>query len=311
MLTRSAPSARPAGATGPAPSGRSLTRILAATDGAPDSEAALVLAWTVARRAQARLDVLTVHQPLPAVGAEFAPPADEPELERALRQDLRERVERQMRHAGVAPPPEGLLVRTGWPGKMIVSAAEETGAGLIVMGLRPHGIVQRLLGPETALEVARSARVPVLAVANGLRWLPPRAVVAVDFSDSSARAAQAAIDLLGGGGAVVLAHVTPRASIPFAAPSSWEETIPGGTAGRLQEFARRLAIPAGVTVQAVTLRGSPAQEILSLAERTRAELIAAGSHGRSAAGRMLLGSVSTALLRGAGCSVLVAPEGGR
>jgi nucleotide-binding universal stress UspA family protein len=51
--------------------------------------------------------------------------------------------------------------------------------------------------------------------------------------------------------------------------------------------------------------GQPVREILDLAEEIGADLIVIGSHGRGAVGRLLLGSVSTAVLHGARCPVLV------
>ena len=297
---------RPA-ATAPIPGGRSLAKLLVATDGGPHSDAALVLGSVIAQRAQAAMDVLTTYQWLPRPPAEPAELAEAPELERMLRDDLRERVLCQLVRAGVPVAPEHLLLRTGHPGETVVRTAEETGAQLIVLGLRPHGLAQRVFGPETALHVVHTARVPVLAVANRLRWLPPRAVVAVDFSESSARAVHTAIDLLGTGGGLVLVHVAPRSSVPFDASAAWQESPAGGLADRLHSFEHGLRIPAGLTVEHVILLGDPAAEILALTARAHAELIVTGSHGRSAAGRALLGSVATALLRNAGCSVLVAP----
>ncbi len=52
--------------------------------------------------------------------------------------------------------------------------------------------------------------------------------------------------------------------------------------------------------------GKPADEILALAEEIGADLIILGCHDRNALGRILLGSVSTAVLHGARCPVTVA-----
>jgi nucleotide-binding universal stress UspA family protein len=52
--------------------------------------------------------------------------------------------------------------------------------------------------------------------------------------------------------------------------------------------------------------GSPTWELYSKAEEFEAELILVGSHGRSALGRLFLGSISQWLLNEAGCSVRVA-----
>jgi nucleotide-binding universal stress UspA family protein len=58
-------------------------------------------------------------------------------------------------------------------------------------------------------------------------------------------------------------------------------------------------------VKAETGYGSPAREIVTTANRMRADLIVVGSHGRSAFGRFVLGSVSQKVLAEALCSVRV------
>jgi len=53
------------------------------------------------------------------------------------------------------------------------------------------------------------------------------------------------------------------------------------------------------------VEGHPANEILSMAEEWNADLIIVGSHGRQGIKRFLLGSVSSAIVSRAPCSVLV------
>ena len=60
------------------------------------------------------------------------------------------------------------------------------------------------------------------------------------------------------------------------------------------------------TVSAKVERGSPASEILNFAEDWHPDLIVVGSHGRSAVGRLVLGSVSQKIVTEARCSVRVA-----
>ena len=61
------------------------------------------------------------------------------------------------------------------------------------------------------------------------------------------------------------------------------------------------------------LVGTPAKEIVHLAEQEQAELIVMGSHGRGGLARMMLGSVAEIVLRKAPCPVLIVkhPRHGR
>lgn len=81
------------------------------------------------------------------------------------------------------------------------------------------------------------------------------------------------------------------------------------------EEANRLALQAverlktnfpGWKISAKIERGSPASEILNFAEDWHPDLIVVGSHGRSAVGRVVLGSVSQKVVTEARCSVRVA-----
>jgi nucleotide-binding universal stress UspA family protein len=76
---------------------------------------------------------------------------------------------------------------------------------------------------------------------------------------------------------------------------------------RLEILAKRLGRPLGVEIEYVSLHGEPAHELLAFADQYHIDLVAAGAHGRSALGRLVMGSVSTKLVRTAHCWVLVAP----
>lgn len=62
----------------------------------------------------------------------------------------------------------------------------------------------------------------------------------------------------------------------------------------------------GITPRTVHRIGTPADSILAEAETQHPDLIVIGSHGRSGVTRFLLGSVSSAVVSHAPCTVLVA-----
>lgn len=70
----------------------------------------------------------------------------------------------------------------------------------------------------------------------------------------------------------------------------------------------------GATVTTAVVEGSPRHVVVQEADNWEADLLVVGSHGRSTAGRMLLGSVSHAAALHAHCSVQIVrcgpPEGG-
>lgn len=65
----------------------------------------------------------------------------------------------------------------------------------------------------------------------------------------------------------------------------------------------------GVSVSFLIWEGDPGEAIIEAAQAEHAELIIVGSHGRSAMGRFLIGSVSDHVVRHAPCPVLVVRQG--
>jgi nucleotide-binding universal stress UspA family protein len=60
-------------------------------------------------------------------------------------------------------------------------------------------------------------------------------------------------------------------------------------------------------IREIVVPGQPYAAISDCAEKEHADLIVLSSHGRSGLSRMLIGSVTDKLLRGASCPVLVVP----
>lgn len=199
-------------------------------------------------------------------------------------------------------------VRLGTPANAIVEEAQRLSAALIIVGLRRHDRVERLLNDETALNVMRNAACPVLGIVPGTTGLPTRVVAAVDFSKTSVLAARAACAVVGDGAVLVLAYVPPLGGqLPDAGESVIHDLgVEAGFTKIVREFGN-----AGVTFDHVVLHHelprTAAEMILEYAEVAPSDLIAAGSarHGRF--DRWMVGSVSTDLVRNGSYSILVVP----
>ena len=279
--------------------------IVVATDGTPRSDGAVRIALARADSGHAALEVVTVTRWEPVAMPEGMFAWQEEFAER--RDDQRRAVEAQLERVTGRPRTHAVTVLVGNPAHTISRVAIERHAALVVVGLGRRGLADRLFGDETAVQLARISRVPVLAVpeeAQPERW---HAVVAVDFGSLSERAAQGAIDTVGDAGIVELVHVTPYAQEHSFAVEG-EDPCRRWAQAQLDALAERLVVPPGVTLKRVVIPGRAAHDLLDHAEQAGANLIATGTHGRGFVARAVLGSVATKLLRGAHCAVLAVPR---
>jgi nucleotide-binding universal stress UspA family protein len=276
--------------------------IIVATDGRPQSDSALVVGRLCAQSANA-LRAVTVLKPLPIIpDAQLSVTQD---LEAARQAEVRREVAAQMRRTWADE--FDIEVRQGDPATVIARMAHTSGARMIVVGLGRHRVSDRVFGDETALRLIRMADVPVFAAANGLNHAPRRIVVAVDFSETSLRAARLSLSLAGVGATVYLAHVAPRDSSLYDW-ESWGAVYKQNAGDALQKTRDQLRVPKDTIVQNVELQGDPATELLAFAASVNADLIATGSHGHGFVARMLIGSVTTRIVRCSSCSVLTIPH---
>ena len=179
--------------------------VLMATDGTERSDGALRIAAARAAESSATLELITVIQSEPVVDAEHLYFGQVEGLRRwtARRTDVERQVLRVLGGDAIV----SITVLDGNPAFTISRVAIERRAALVVVGLGRHDMAHRIFSDETALQLARIARVPVLAVPPGASSAPRHAIVAIDFSDIATRAAQAAIAAVGDSGCVELVHV--------------------------------------------------------------------------------------------------------
>lgn len=269
-----------------------------ATDASPGARGAMRLAQLFAHEAGWRIRVVSVVDPFFAGVPEFGVIPPPSELERTRGEARARAIRGELAGLGELQRNWHVEVRMGLPAQAIAAAADESRDALVVMGLGRHGLADRLLGRETALHVSRFCSVPVLAVPPSITTLPRIAIVGVDFSDHSVRAAQAALALLPGLSWLYLVHVRPS-TLPVVAPDELAE---------LRIFRDSLEPGRGVNIQSVVITGNdPVESLHRFAGLAHADLIVVGTHGHGFFARLVHGSVSTGTLRAADCSVLVVP----
>lgn len=291
---------------------------IVAAVGATGGVAALRVARLLAKRRGIPLIVASVVEPPPVydVGARrilFVPWTIDAELD-ARRELIRERLLRMARSASsdTALGEVPVEVTYGDAAHEVGRIATDEHASLIVMGLGPHSIGRRLLSTGTPWQTARHATCPVLAVSERARDLPRQAVIATDFSAESIHAARHALTLLADGAVVHIVHAWSRFEtvFPVSELTKLNEDYAASLPERFARFRAALGHSGSFVFHTTAVEGKPADVVLSLAHARRADLVVAGTHGYGMLERWVLGSTSTALLRGSECSVLLVPSPG-
>ena len=201
-----------------------------------------------------------------------------------------------------------LEVEHGDPVSGLLRRVSELDAALVVIGIGRHRPMDRLLGGETTLRVIRHTSCPVLAVSGELQRRPREVVVATDFSPQSMHAARTALPLLAHGATLHVVHVWQPTVTDDPQVLGIEKMYARSITARLVRFVADLRTPSGVSVRTEVREGRGATQLIAYANEHRADLIVAGRRGPDAIAHAFVGSVTTSLLRGASCSVLVAPE---
>lgn len=187
----------------------------------------------------------------------------------------------------------------------LLRAADETGAGLLLVGATRRGPVERAFLGTTAARVARGARVPVLVLRGPMRR-PGRVLLATDLSQLSAVAHERGREVA----AALAGDAAPRFRSVRVVGSGMgpvgEDAARGEEARELDDFLAARTPRAGA-VEARVRTGVAADEIVAEAWDWDADLLVVGTHGRTGFRRLLLGSVAETVLQRAPCSVLVIP----
>lgn len=206
----------------------------------------------------------------------------------------------------------------GDPFEGIARAAGELSADLVVIGPHRRQVLRDSFLGTTAERTIRYSRSPIV-MANSVPAGPYRSVlIATDFSECSARAAETAKDLgLLERANVLVLHVLDmpgEGPIVRAAMSmqEWENRLAEEKERASQELERfmRKAGLVGARQLASLAEESTAMAIEKCAKAANADLVVLGTHGRTGLEKWMLGSVAESVLRRAEMDVLaVSPAG--
>lgn len=211
----------------------------------------------------------------------------------------------------------GFQVVLGDPFEGIAAAAEAEAPDMLVIGPHRRQALKDIFTGTTAERTVRASRTPVL-MANGVPAGPYRHIlVAVDFSDSSAKAVEAVGRLgLAGDSEVTLLHVFDAPGTGLIGHSAMTREgadiyIAGERAAAEKMLAEFLAqkdfAPAHQVVR--FNETSIGEVVIATADELSVDLIVMGTRGRSAISRLVLGSVVDEVLGKARRDVLAVPPG--
>ena len=280
-------------------------KILVGYDDSDQAKDALALGKQLADATGADLVAAGVFQFDPMWGG-FDPHFREAEAEFA----------RKIEEAAKSVGAEAEATPSSSPARGLHELAEEIGADLILVGSARHGRVGQTLAGSVGVGLLHGSPCAVGIAPRGYRDHSGDGIAAVavgfDGSEESGLALMAASRLASETGAK-LKLISVAEPPPIMAGR-------GGNPGRqelieaIQEQAReqlvraRETVPDGIEVDASLITGDPVDSLVNVAQAP-GTLMMVGARGYGPLRRVLLGSVSTKLVRSAPCPLIVTPRG--
>lgn len=286
------------------PEGNGNRALLAATDLSSRSDPVLQRAILLSAHFGARLTLLNVVGDGGTAG----------HIVRAKRRAARLLKDEAARLAAMATVQPDILVKAGRPVSVIAETAKAEKADLVIMGRRARAL-RGLIRATTAEQVIRTAQLPVLIVGKEAATTYRRVLLALDVSDTSARAVRIArsLRLLDAAEMAILHVFTPRARFLLDCAGADRDVITKhvvntalGAADQLIPFLRREGLDAPEN-QVLLEDGDPFGAIMAAIDRRRPDLLVIGTRAHTGLKRLLLGSTADLIIRHGDCDLLVVP----
>jgi nucleotide-binding universal stress UspA family protein len=305
-----------------------MNSILVALDGSLFAEASIPVAIGLARRLDASIDLVTVHEPPPAAHNISGSSTQEHVLEReqvARRHAEAVRTLHALR-AQIVQRPDAPIVTThvlaGEPAERLLEYAQETDAKILIVTTHGLGGLSRQWMGSVTDSLVRRATIPIVTVrpvaipADGVPistadWSLDRLLVTLDGSPNAERILEPLGTLFPTGVEYGLLRVVSpqnpllRAVTPTAAhDQNLIEQRQHATA-YLDTIGTRLQAQGIRATRRIMTDSTPAHAIADRAHEPDIDMIAIATHGRGAVGRLMLGSVADKVLRTADKPVLL------
>jgi nucleotide-binding universal stress UspA family protein len=280
--------------------------ILLATDLSVRCDRALDRAALLATEWQARVVIVHALEETPSVldGTEALPswrrlPDPQQLAENRIRAELRE-----------ICPAATVVIERGNTADVILGAAEAHGCGLILTGVARNEPLGRLVLGSTVNRLVRCSQIPVLVVRKRGGHPYRLVVVAVDFSDSSRHALEATVRFFPQQPLTVFnAHDAPMSGLTADAVAYREQMKEAATRDA-EAFLESCDLSGwtGGKPELLVEYGEPGRLLYDYVNLGGVDLVALGTHGRSALFDALIGGVAQNLVSTLPCDALVVRE---
>ena len=226
-----------------------------------------------------------------------------------------QRVAREIQRIADEAHAEAEAYPSASPASGLHGLAEEIDADLVIVGSSKHSNLGQIMAGNVGLGLLHGAPCAVAIAPRGYAEQAHElstVVVGLDSSHESRLALEDAVELAELSGATLkLVAVAPEPALAYgkgASMGGYQELKGAIEEQRRQQLDEALdTIPKSVTAEASLVVGDPGEKLAEAA--SGGSLLILGSRAYGPVRRVLLGSVSTELVRTAPCPVLVHPRG--
>lgn len=282
-------------------------KILLATDLGPRSDRALDRAVSLAEQWRAQLVVVHVIEKTVPSDTDLNSPLPSWRRGPDPLSVARKNVLADLHHVADRT---NILIEEGDPAEAIARVSEEQGCDLIVIGVARNELLGQFSLGRTVDRLIRRSRVPLLIVKKRARRPYSHIVVATDFSESSRHALDAAASFFPEQDLTIFHAYDAPLSGPIVESEGYRQAFHKIAEQDCETFLEnyRSSKGRGRQTQVLIEGGMPSHLLHDYVVDLAADLVVAGTHGRSALFEIVIGSVAKLILDEVPCDILLIRE---